>query len=80
MANPFEFLQEWARNHVTATVYHDKTEARRLADECLRAAKKAGVSVASLIKAASGSLVSYMQAELDSAADREVKRLADKDD
>ena len=31
MANPFEFLQNWTRKHVNATVYDDKPTAKVLA-------------------------------------------------
>jgi hypothetical protein len=78
-ANPYEFLRAWIREHANATLYDDKPAAELLADACLRAAKKAGVSEASLIKAAGGNLADYMLSELNSLADREVQRLAKKD-
>jgi hypothetical protein len=79
VANPFVFLGSWIREHVNATAYDDKPAAEFLADSCLRAAKKAGVSEASVIKAAGGNLADYMLSELNSLADREVQRLAKKD-
>ena len=59
MANPFEFLQNWTREHVNATVYDDKPTAKVLAQECVTDAEKAGISEASLTKAAGGNLHSY---------------------
>jgi hypothetical protein len=79
MANPWEWLEGWVREHVNATVYEDEAGARHLADECLRDAKKAGINEASLIKAAGGNLVTFMLTELDAAATREVNRLAERD-
>ena len=79
MANPWEFLRAWAREHVNATAYDDKITAANLARECLRDAKQAGVSEAGVIKAAGGDLASWMLSELNSAADKEVERLASKD-
>jgi hypothetical protein len=80
MANPWEFLEGWAREHVNATVFDDEATAKQLAAECLRDAKKAGISEQALIKAASGNLVSFMLSELNTAATREVNRLASKKD
>jgi len=80
MANPWEFLEGWAREHVNATVHDDEATAKHLADECLRDAKKAGLNEAALIKAAGGNLVSFMLTELNSAATREENRLAGKRD
>ena len=45
MANPFEFLQNWTREHVNATVYDDKPTAKVLAQECVTDAEKAGIVV-----------------------------------
>ena len=79
MANPWDFLTEWVREHLNATGYDDEPTAKSLAGGCLEAAKQAGVSAAAVIKAAGGNLVTFMLHELNGAADREVKRLADKD-
>ncbi len=80
MANPWEFLDNWAREHVQSTVYDDNGTARNLAAQCRQEAKEAGISEASVIKAAGGDLESFMLDRLNSAADAEVKRLAAKDD
>ena len=47
--NPYDFLRDWSREHVNATAYQDKGEAERLASECLRDAKKAGMSEAGVV-------------------------------
>jgi uroporphyrinogen-III decarboxylase len=80
MANPWEFLRDWCSEHVNPTGYDDTTGAEYLANECLRDAKKAGISQAALIKAAGGNLASFMLSELESAVNREVDRLASKRD
>jgi len=80
MANPYEFLRNWVREHVNATTYEDTAGAKSLASECLRDAKKAGISEAAVIKAAGGNLASFMLSELESAANSEVERLASKKD
>lgn len=79
MRNPYEFLRDWASEHVNATMYDDEPTAEHLAKECLRDAKEAGYNEAGIIKAAGGNLAGYMLSELDSAANREVERLAAKD-
>jgi hypothetical protein len=79
MANPFEFLREWASEHVNATTFEDEATLKYLANECLLAARKAGINEAAVIKSAGGNLVSYMRAELESAANRELERLIEKD-
>jgi hypothetical protein len=78
MANPWEWLENWVKEHVNATVYDDEAGAKHLGQECLRDAMKAGVNQASLIKAAGGNLTTFMLTELNSAAEREVNRLAEK--
>jgi hypothetical protein len=80
LVNPFKYLQAWCREHVKATAYEDDAGAEHLASECLRDAKKAGVSEAAVTRAAGGNLASFMRSELDSAADKEVDRLASKKD
>jgi hypothetical protein len=80
MANPWEFLSKWVENHVHATAYDDDGTAKNLAAQCLEAAKKAGISAASVIKAAGGNLQSFMLDALNSAVNREVDRQASKDD
>ena len=80
MANPWEFLEAWARENVNVTAYNDEAAAEYLARECLAAAARAHINEAAVIKAAGGNLVSFMLAELNSAATREVDRLASKRD
>jgi hypothetical protein len=78
--NPYEFLRDWSRERVNATVYDDEPTAQSLADQCLDAAKATGLRAAAVIKAAGGNLKSYFLSASNSAADREVERLASKDD
>ena len=77
--NPFEFLQDWVREHVSATAYDDRSTAEHLAGECVRYAQEAGFSETSITKAAGGNLIDFIEGKLNSAADREVQRLVDKD-
>lgn len=77
--NPFEFLQGWSREHVHATAYNDRATARYLAGECVRDAQNAGFGETSITKAAGGNLVNFMESELNSAADRELERVVNKD-
>lgn len=79
MANPWEFLSRWADENANATGYDDESTAKRLAAECLEAAKSAGIGAAAVIKAAGGNLVDFMSSAIDSATNREVDRLASKD-
>lgn len=79
MANPWEYLRDWTKEHVNATAYEDEGTAKALAAECLRDAKKAGFSEAAIIKAAGGNLETHMLNALNSQVDREVERLAAKD-
>ena len=79
MANPWEFLDRWTRDHVNATVYDDTATAEILAQECVRDAEKAGIGETSLTKAAGGNLVTHMEMALNSAADQEVERVVNKD-
>ncbi len=79
MRNPYEFLRDWAREHVNPTAYDDEPTAKILAQECLRDARQAGYSEAGIIKAAGGNLENFMLSELESAVNREVERLAAKD-
>jgi hypothetical protein len=78
-ANPWEFLEGWARENVHATAYDDKVTAKRLAFECRKAAKAAGVSEYGVIKASGGDLDGWFLNELNQAVDREADRLAEKD-
>jgi hypothetical protein len=79
MANPWEFLYWWARENVQPTVYDDKATAEVLAFQVRQEAKGAGVSEASVVKAAGGNLESFMLSRLNDAVNAEVDRLASKD-
>jgi hypothetical protein len=50
MANPWEFLETWAKENVHAILFGDEETARQLANSCLEAAKKAGISEAAITK------------------------------
>lgn len=77
--NPWEFLESWAKDNVQATAFDDEPAADHLAKLCLSAARKAGISEASVIKAAGGNLPMWFLAELNSAANAELERLVSKD-
>jgi hypothetical protein len=79
MANPWEFLETWAKENVHAILFGDEETARQLAKSCLEAAKKAGISEAAITKAAGGNLSDFLLSELESAANAEARRLAAKD-
>ncbi|MGM4892317.1 hypothetical protein [Tardiphaga sp. 839_C3_N1_4] len=79
MANPWEFLDGWARENVHATVFDDKGTADQLAFQCREAAKAAGIHEASVVKAAGGNLESFMLDRLNEAVNAEVERLVAKD-
>jgi hypothetical protein len=78
MANPWEFLEAWARENVHATAFGDEASAHQLAKDCLEAAKKAGITEAAITKAAGGNLSDFLLSELESAANAEKARLAAK--
>jgi hypothetical protein len=77
--NPWEFLDGWASDNVQATVYDDRATAEQLASQCRQEAKTAGISDASVVKAAGGNLESFMLDRLNSAVNKEVDRLVAKD-
>lgn len=79
MANPWDYLKAWASEHVQATAYDDEPTAKKLAEECLRDARKAGVHPDGVIKAAGGDLIGFFLSELNSAANAEAARLEGKD-
>jgi hypothetical protein len=79
MANPYEFLRDWVANNANPTAYDDRPSAKHLARECLAEAERRHISTAGVIKAAGGNLANFMETELNSAANREVDRLAEKD-
>jgi hypothetical protein len=65
MANPHEFLENWVRESVKATPHRNKTEARRLAYECRKAAEKAELSWFAVVNAAGGDVQDYILTELN---------------
>jgi hypothetical protein len=76
------FLDDWVADNIFAEGYEaegDNSEARTQADICVAAAESEGLSRADL-EAAVGDLTDYMAAQIESANDREVARLAEKDD
>jgi len=79
MADPWKFLEKWAQDNVRPTAFNDKSEAKRLAYECRKAAIAAGVSENGVIRAAGNNLEGFMLTELESAANQEVERLAVED-
>jgi hypothetical protein len=79
MANPWKFLEAWAKESVHATAFGDEATAHQLAKDCLEAAKKAGITEAAITKAAGGNLSDFLLSELESAANAEEARLVAKD-
>jgi urate oxidase len=79
MADPWEFLETWAKENVHGILFGDEETARQLAKSCLEAAKKTGISEAAITKAAGGSLSDFLLSELETAANAEERRLAEKD-
>jgi hypothetical protein len=79
MADPWKFLETWAKENVQAILFDDEETARELAKNCIEAAKKAGIAEAAVTKAAGGNLSDFFLSELESAANAEERRLAAKD-
>src|SRR5260370_11412446 len=79
MANPWKFLEAWAKENVHATAFGDEATAHQLAKDCLEAAKKAGITEAAITKAAGGNLSDFLLSELESAEKPEKGRLVAKD-
>ncbi|MFL9503487.1 hypothetical protein ACJMQP_25845 [Rhodopseudomonas palustris] len=81
MGNPWEFLSKWTEDYTQPAAIFDPPDslASSLAEQCLRAARSAGFTERAIIKAAGGDLQSFMQSEIESAANRELQRLTDKD-
>jgi hypothetical protein len=79
MADPWNFLEGWAKENVHATAFSDEATARQLAHNCLEEAKKAGIAEAGIIKAAGGNLSDFLLSELESAANAEAALLTAKD-
>jgi hypothetical protein len=79
MAGPWEFLETWAQENVHGILFGDEETARQLAKNCIEAAKEAGITEAALTKAAGGNLSDFLLSELETAANAEERRLAEKD-
>jgi hypothetical protein len=79
MANPRSFLDEWAKENVQAPVSDDKATVEKLAFECKEAARAAGFSEASIVKAAGGNLEAFLLDRLNGAVNAQVDRLVAKD-
>jgi hypothetical protein len=79
MADPWKFLEAWAKENVHATAFGDEATAHQLAKDCLGAAKKAGIAEAAITDAAGGNLSDFLLSELESAANAEEARLVAKD-
>ena len=77
--NPWDFVDEWAKENVQATVYGDEGTAKQLAQQCIRDSRAAGFYDQSIVKAAGGNLESFMLDRLNSAVDGEVRRQVEKD-
>ena len=79
MAKSWEFLETWAKENVHGILFGDEETARQLAKNCVEAAKNAGITEAELTKAAGGDLSDFFLSELETAANAEERRLAEKD-
>jgi hypothetical protein len=79
MANPWKFLEAWAKENVHPTVFGDEATARQLAKHCLEAAKKAGIAETGITRAAGGNLADFFLSELESVVNAEIARLEAKD-
>jgi hypothetical protein len=76
------FVDTWVSEHVNAEGYApegDNSRARAFATECLVAAEAAGIPAAEINESIED-LTSFMAAEIQDANEREVERLAEKDD
>jgi hypothetical protein len=79
MADPWNFLETWAKENVHAILFDDEETARELAKNCIEAAKKAGIAEAAVTEAAGGNLSDFFLSELESAANAEERRIAAND-
>ena len=76
-----QFLNHWVTEHVNAIPYPEHlAEARRLAKECVTDAKKKGISKKELEEDLGQDLVSELKDALNTRADEEVKRMANRND
>ena len=75
MSDASDFLKKWVRKNTTPTTAHvrdDTLTAGRLAEECLWEARGQNLSEDEVIDAAGGNIFTFVVAELNRAADREV--------
>jgi hypothetical protein len=77
--NSSEFLEEWVRENVHATVFNDTSTAAELAMSCMNDADAAGINRESLIKAAGGDVARFMLDRLNAVVNAEVDRLVSRD-
>lgn len=76
------FVDTWVSENVNAEGYQadgDMTEARNFAERCLADAVAAGIPAAE-VNDAFEDLADFISGEIEEANDREVQRLAAKDD
>jgi hypothetical protein len=73
MSNAAVFLRNWVRKNITPTTAHvhdDTLTAGRLAEECLWQAQEENLSAAEVTDAAGGNLLTFMESELNRAAEQ----------
>lgn len=74
-----DFVESWIQEKVNATSYDDTSEAKALAHSLVIDAGQHGISAAQL-RAEYGDLSKHLLGILNSRADEEVERLANKDE
>jgi hypothetical protein len=75
MSDASDFLTKWVRKNITPTTAHirnDTLTAGRLAEEYLWEAQGQNLSEAEVTEAARGSLLTFMVAELNRAAELKI--------
>ncbi len=73
MSDASDFLTKWVRKNITSTTAHirdDTLTAGRLAEECLWEAQAENLSAAEVTDAAGGNLLTFMESELNRAAEQ----------
>jgi hypothetical protein len=81
MANALDFLNNWISENINAEAYDPpKGVIEEYAERCIAEAEAGGFTRVQIEDAAGGNLTGHIAAEMEAATDREVKRLADKDD
>jgi hypothetical protein len=73
MSNASDFLAKWVHKNITPTTAHirdDTLIAGRLAEECLWEAQGENLSAADVTDAAGGNLLTFMESELNRAAEQ----------